>query len=83
MTKNEAIRKLNELDDAYTEKMREGQFWAREYHLAGTASPYRKASEKPVLEGLIQKAADDREAIWAKMVELMDAYGIDALSELV
>lgn len=82
MNKDQAITKLEELDNAYSEKMDEGKWWANEYHLAGTSSPYRKASEKPAIEAQIQKAYDERQAIWAQMVELMEEHGIDALSEV-
>jgi hypothetical protein len=77
-TKSEAIAELQILDGMYDRKGQEARFWDNEYRLAGTASTYVKASDKPSIEARYQKARDEQEVIWGKMVELMDAYGIGA-----
>jgi len=77
-TKAEAIEELRILDGMYDRKGEEARFWGNEYRLAGSASTYVKATDKPNIEARYQKARDEQEVIWAKMVELMDAYGIGA-----
>jgi hypothetical protein len=83
MTKTQAIEELAKLDSAYTDKLREARFWAKEYRLAGTASKYVKASQKPVIEAHYNRACQDQDAIWEQMVALMETYDIDALSEVI
>lgn len=83
MTKTQAIEELAKLDSAYTDKLREARFWAKEYRLAGTASTYVRASQKPVIEAHYNRACQDQDAIWDQMVALMETYDIDALSEVI
>ena len=78
MTKTQAIKELAILDRQYDDKGSEARFWGNEYRLAGSASPYVKASEKPNIEARYQKARDEQEVIWAEMVKLMETYGIGA-----
>lgn len=77
-TKSEAITELRILDGMYDNKGQEARFWAGEARLASTASKYVRASQKPALEAKYHEARAEQEVIWAKMVELMDAYGIGA-----
>ena len=83
MTKTEAIKALAELDRRFVEKGVEAQFWGKEYRLAGTASKYVKASQKPVIEAHYNKAREEQDAIWEQMIALMNKYDIDALSEVI
>jgi hypothetical protein len=76
MNKIEAIQELSKLDRARIEKLKEADFWANEYRLAGSASKYVRASEKPTIARRYNKANADEQAIWAQMVDLMDSYGI-------
>ena len=78
MTKTEAIKELAELDRAYDDVTREAWFWGKEYRLAGSASTYVKASQKPVIEARIQKARDKGDAIWSQMSALMEKFEIGA-----
>lgn len=78
MNKAQAITELAKLDRQYDDKGKEARFWGNEYRLAGSASTYVKSSDKPTIEARYQKARDEQEVIWAKMVELMDTYGVGA-----
>lgn len=77
MTKNEAIVTVRELDRQYDEKGKEARFWAKEYRLAGTASKYVKASQKPVIESRYEKALADQDLIWKQMSDLMTKFKIE------
>lgn len=76
MTRQQAIMELQLLDIAYKGYFEEAQFWANEIRLSKTASPYVKASERPVLEARYQKARDEQEVTWQNMVKLMEQYNI-------
>lgn len=74
MNRNEALAEIVKLDKAYTEKGKEARFWAKEYYLAGSASKYVKASQKPVILENRQKALDEQDAIWKKMEVILDKF---------
>ena len=77
-SKSEAIEELRILDGMYDRKGEEARFWGNEFRLAGSASTYVRASQKPTIMTRYQKARDEQEVIWGKMVELMNAYDIGA-----
>jgi len=76
MTKEQAITKLRELDKAFDDAFKESRFWSKEYRLAGSASTYVKASQKPVIETHYQRALNKQDLIWGEMEQIMDYYGI-------
>lgn len=76
MNKAQAITELAKLDRQYDDKGKEARFWGNEYRLAGSASTYVKASDKPRIEARYQKARDEQEVIWQNMVKLMEQYNI-------
>lgn len=74
MNRKEALAEIAKLDKAYTEKGKEAQFWGNEFRLAGSASKYVKASQKPVILERRQKALDERDAIWKQMAIILDKF---------
>jgi hypothetical protein len=80
MNKTEAIAKLQELDNLYTAKSEELDYWGKEYRLAGSSSKYVKASSKPMILVAITSLKNERQAIWHKIEAIMDEFGIDAHS---
>lgn len=74
MNRQEALAEIKKLDKAYTEKGKEAQFWGNEYRLAGSASKYVKASQKPVILERRQKALDEQDAIWKQMSAILDQF---------
>ena len=81
MNKSEAIANIAKLDKLMGEANEESRFWRKEYYLAGTASTYVSASQKPTIENRIHEADQKEDGYWNQITELLETFKIE-LSEI-